>query len=386
MRFVDEARIFVKAGKGGPGCVSFRREKFIPRGGPNGGNGGNGGSVIIKTSPRLLSLYDFRLKRRYEAENGQPGQGRQMHGRSGKDFVLELPLGTLVYEITPEGERLVADLASSDYEKIIAQGGQGGKGNEHFKSATMQVPRFAQPGELGEELELRLELKILADAGLLGLPNAGKSTFISKVSAAKPKIAPYPFTTLTPNLGVMLDNDDYERRMVIADIPGLIEGAHSGQGLGHRFLKHVERTRFLVHILSVEDINLDDPWAGFRLINEELSLFEPELGNRKQIEVVNKIDILDAESLSALRDKAVQDDRQVFFISALNEEGLDELKEAMWELNDSLPIGDVFVRPRSADEIMPGSTSGQELDGLDEDADGLEDDDYSGIEVIWTRE
>ena len=381
MRFIDEAHISVKSGKGGAGCVSFRREKFIPRGGPNGGDGGEGGNVIVKTSERLLSLYDFRLKRRYEAENGQPGQGSQMHGRDGNDVVLELPLGTLVYEITPEGERLLADLNTFDFNKVVAKGGQGGKGNEHFKSSTMQAPRFAQPGEPGEELSLRLELKILADAGLLGLPNAGKSTFISKVSAAKPRIAPYPFTTLTPNLGVMLDDDDYERRLVIADIPGLIEGAHAGQGLGHRFLKHVERTRFLVHILSAEDITPEDPWAGFRLINEELTLFEPRLAERRQIEVVNKIDLLDAEALQVLRDAAVASGRRIFFISALNEEGLDELKEAMWNLNDNLPVSEAFVRPRTAEELFGRN---DEADEVSEDE--ADDEDYSGIEVIWTKE
>ena len=386
MRFVDEAHISVKAGKGGAGCISFRREKFIPRGGPNGGDGGAGGNVIVKTSERLLSLYDFRLKRRYEAENGQPGQGSQMHGRDGNDVVLELPLGTLVYAVTPEGERLIADLNSFDSCEVIARGGQGGKGNEHFKSSTMQAPKFAQPGGPSEELTLRLELKILADAGLLGLPNAGKSTFISKVSAARPKIAPYPFTTLVPNWGVMLDNDNYGRRLVIADIPGLIEGAHAGQGLGHRFLRHLERTRFLVHILSAEDISLDDPWAGFQMINEELALFEPRLAERKQIEVVNKTDLLDEEFLAELKAVAAKEGRRVFFISALNSDGmtdgLEELKNAMWSLNDSLPVSDAFVRPRTAEELFGEIASSSES----EEGELLDDEDYSGIEVIWTKE
>ncbi|RRD69333.1 MULTISPECIES: GTPase ObgE [unclassified Desulfovibrio] len=330
MKFVDEARIQVRAGKGGHGCVSFRREKFVPRGGPDGGNGGNGGSVLLKADSRLLSLYDFRLKRLYEAENGRPGEGSQRDGRKGEDLVLRLPLGTLVFCDGPDGERLLADLGQPDVEILAARGGRGGKGNEHFKSSTMRAPRFAQPGEPGEELNLRLELKILADAGLLGLPNAGKSTFISRVSAARPRIAPYPFTTLTPNLGVVIDECDPDRRMVVADIPGLVEGAHQGQGLGLRFLRHVERTRFLVHILSVEDMNGDDPWAGFQLINEELRRFDPELALRPQIEVVNKIDLLPPEKLEELRVRAQADGRGIFFISARDGLGLEPLLAELW--------------------------------------------------------
>lgn len=248
MRFVDEAIISVKAGNGGHGCVSFRREKYIPKGGPNGGDGGDGGNVIARADPRLLSLYDFRLKRRYEAQNGQPGMGGQCYGKKGSDLILNLPVGTLLFVRNEDGEELLADLNEPEAEFVIARGGRGGKGNEHFKSSTMRAPRFAQPGEPGEEFSIRLELKMLADAGIIGLPNAGKSTFITRVSAARPKIADYPFTTLVPNLGVMMDDMD-DRRLVLADIPGLIEGAHLGQGLGHRFLKHIERTRFLIHYL-----------------------------------------------------------------------------------------------------------------------------------------
>ena len=225
MRFVDEAVISVKAGKGGNGCVSFRREKFVPRGGPDGGDGGDGGSIILRADSRLLSLYDFRIMRHYEAQNGQGGMGSQRYGRKGEDLVLNLPVGTLVFEQTPEGEHMLTDLAEAGDEYLVVRGGRGGKGNEHFKSSTMRAPRFAQPGEPGEERNLRLELKILADAGIIGLPNAGKSTFISRISAARPKIAAYPFTTLTPNLGVVIDEYDPDQRMVVADIPGLIEGA-----------------------------------------------------------------------------------------------------------------------------------------------------------------
>lgn len=367
MRFVDEARIQVRAGKGGHGCVSFRREKFVPRGGPNGGNGGNGGSVILRAEARLLSLYDFRLKRLYEARNGQPGMGSQCDGKNGEDLILDLPVGTLAYALDEDGgERLLADLSEPDSLVLAARGGRGGKGNEHFKTSTMRAPRFAQPGEPGEALDLRLELKILADAGLLGLPNAGKSTFISRVSAARPKIAAYPFTTLTPNLGVLIDEFDPDRRMVIADIPGLIEGAHEGQGLGHRFLKHVERTRFLVHILSIEDVNDDDPWAGFELINEELRRFSEELGTRRQIEVVNKIDLAAPERLEALRERARADGRNVFFISARENMGIEPLVAELWKLRDSMETHEPLHRSLTA---APA-----------------EEDDFEDIEVIYTRE
>ncbi len=333
MRFVDEAVITVRSGKGGHGCVSFRREKFMPRGGPDGGNGGNGGNVLVRASSRLHSLYDFRLKRLYEAENGRPGQGSQCHGRNAADLALELPVGTQVYVLEAgQRGRLLCDLSEDGMEAVVAHGGRGGKGNEHFKSSTMRAPRFAQPGEPGEEATLGLELKILADCGLLGLPNAGKSTFISTVSAARPKIAPYPFTTLEPNLGVMLDDADPTRRMVIADIPGLVEGAHLGTGLGHRFLRHVERNRFLLHILSAEDTGGDNPFAGFDLINAELALFDEELARRPQLLVINKIDLLAGEEREALSILAESRGLHVFLISAKTGEGLEPLLEAMWRL------------------------------------------------------
>ncbi|MDE6734340.1 MAG: GTPase ObgE [Desulfovibrio sp.] len=374
MRFVDEARILVKAGKGGRGCMSFRREKFVPKGGPDGGDGGNGGSVYLRADSRLLSLYDFRLKRVYEAQNGQPGRGGQCDGKKGADLVLGLPVGTLVFaenvrrgdapdveadEAIAEdgGERLLADLSEPESLVLVARGGRGGKGNEHFKSATMRAPRFAQPGEPGEEVTLRLELKILADVGLIGLPNAGKSTFISRVSAARPKIADYPFTTITPNLGVMIDEVDPEKRMIIADIPGLIEGAHAGLGLGHRFLRHVERTRFLVHMLSIEDVDDADPWAGFELVNEELRRFDPELAERRQIEVINKIDLVSEERLQALMARAAKDERRIFFISAKERIGLEPLVDELWRLKDELgrhePLVHFHTEPPAEDEEFP---------------------------------
>ena len=365
MRFIDEAVITVRAGKGGHGCVSFRREKYIPKGGPDGGDGGDGGNVYVRADNRLLSLYDFRLRRKYEAQNGQGGMGSQCYGHKGEDLYLNLPVGTLVFEQTPEGERLIADLASEDSVFLVAKGGRGGKGNEHFKSATMRAPRFAQPGEQGEYRQLRLELKILADAGIIGLPNAGKSTLISKISAARPKIAPYPFTTLTPNLGVVIDDVDPDRRLVVADIPGLIEGAGDGQGLGHRFLKHVERTRFLVHLLSCEDIGEEDPWSGFRLIDNELRIFDPVLAERCQIRVISKIDCCEEEKLTFLKAQAVKDGLALFFISSQTGEGLSELLQEMWKMRSSTDTNAPLLHYREME---------------------VREEEFPDIEVIYTHE
>jgi GTP-binding protein len=348
MKFVDEAVITVRSGKGGRGCVSFRREKFVPRGGPDGGNGGDGGDIVLRADPRLLSLYDFRLKRLYEAENGQPGMGSQCDGRKGQDLELALPVGTLVFARACDGEELLTDVCDPETGVVVARGGRGGKGNEHFKSAAQRAPRFAQPGEPGEELSLRLELKILADAGIIGLPNAGKSTFIAKVSAARPKIGAYPFATLAGNRGVMIDGTDPERRLILADIPGLIEGAHQGLGLGHRFLRHVERTRFLIHMLSVEDVHMENPFAGFALVNEELALFEPALAGRAQLQVISKTDLADPGRIDAIRRAAACEGREIFFLSAHHGQGLEELVAAMWRLRDALDPP--FLHAREGEE------------------------------------
>ncbi len=331
MRFIDEAVITIRAGDGGRGCVSFRREKFVPRGGPDGGDGGDGGSIFFVADEGMLTLYDFRHKRVYEAERGQHGLGSQMNGRGGQDLTIHLPVGTLIFEQAEDGaERLLADLSRHGQSFLAARGGRGGKGNVHFKSATMRAPRFAQPGESGEQKSLRLELKLIADAGIIGLPNAGKSTLISALSAARPKIAPYPFTTLSPNLGVMTDGAG--RKLVLADIPGLIEGAHEGHGLGHQFLKHVERTRTLVHLLSAEETAGPEPFAGFDLVDEELARYDPLLAQKKQIRAVNKIDLLSQEELERLTGEAGKRGLDIHFISALNGQGLRELERLLWRL------------------------------------------------------
>ncbi len=328
MRFVDEATIVVRGGNGGRGCVSFRREKYIPKGGPDGGDGGKGGDVYLRANPSLLTLYDLHLKRLYQAENGQPGRGKNQHGRDGEDLIIDIPVGTLVYEVLENGEKVfLADL-KKPWEMIrVAKGGRGGKGNTHFKSPTQRAPRYAQPGEKGEERKLFLELKILADVGIIGLPNAGKSTFISKVSKARPKIASYPFTTLKPQLGVM--EDEFGNQIILADIPGLIEGAHKGLGLGDKFLKHIARTKFLVHILSVEEIDFDDPWMGFEIVNHELKEFDPELLKKKQILVINKIDLLDEKEINLLKNKLK--DKKIFFVSLIENIGIEDVVQEIWK-------------------------------------------------------
>ncbi|WP_035270825.1 GTPase ObgE [Desulfonatronum thiodismutans] len=357
MRFVDEAEITVRSGHGGHGCVSFRREKYIPRGGPDGGDGGRGGGVIFRAEPKLLSLYDFRLRRVYEARNGQPGSGRERAGADAEDLIVDVPLGTQLFEVGEDGERrLIVDLAVPGQTIVLAKGGRGGKGNTHFKSATMRTPRFSQPGEDGEEKRIRLELKILADVGIIGLPNAGKSTLISALSAARPKIAPYPFTTLSPNLGVM--QGEQGERLVLADIPGLVSGAHEGRGLGHKFLKHVERTRFLLHVLSVEEIagpessgdgQEGEPWTGYTLLDEELAGFDPALSRKRQLLVVNKIDLWPEDRLAWLRKRAERDRPGLMLVSALEGTGLEELERRLWALLDESAGGNASVTEEQVD-------------------------------------
>jgi GTP-binding protein len=321
MKFVDYAKIHVKAGDGGRGCVSFRREKYIPRGGPNGGDGGRGGHVIIKATNELNTLLDQKYRREYKADRGQHGMGKKMHGKNGEDLIIPVPVGTVIKEV--DQEEIIADLDADGSYYIAVRGGRGGLGNAHFATPVRKAPRFAQPGESGEERWLILELKLLADVGLIGLPNAGKSTLISVISSARPKIADYPFTTLVPNLGVVKLEDF--RSFVVADIPGLIEGAHKGAGLGFHFLRHVERTSTLLHLIDVSVMTTGDPVESYKKINMELKLYNPSLINKQQAVVATKLDIADKKRLDRLRRYCKTNGIDFLEISAVTGKGIKEL-------------------------------------------------------------
>jgi GTPase len=324
--FIDQVRIRVKAGNGGNGCLAFRREKFVPRGGPSGGDGGQGGDVFMVASPHYNTLLHFRFNPEHEAERGRHGEGSNRKGRDGESVELPVPVGTIVYD--DETGEVLHDFTFIGDRYKVAQGGKGGRGNARFATSTHQTPTEHEPGRPGDEKHLRLELKLLADVGLVGFPNAGKSTLISRISAAKPKIADYPFTTLTPNLGVVSTDD--HRSYVVADIPGLIEGAHEGHGLGIQFLRHVERTKLLLHLVDVSEASGRDPVHDFEVVLQELAAFSEDLAQRPMIVVANKLDAAqDPERLESLRKAAAERDLDFFEISAVTGQGMKELLSAM---------------------------------------------------------
>jgi GTP-binding protein len=330
--FVDEVDIHVEAGHGGRGCLAFRREKFVPRGGPSGGDGGHGGSVYAVASPHINTLINFRFHPLFSAERGEHGMGSDCTGHGGADLELAVPIGTLVYEKTVDPDQpnvLIADLAEEGQRVLVARGGRGGMGNARFATSTNRAPRKVQPGEPGDIKDLRLELKLLADVGLVGFPNAGKSTLIARISAARPKIAAYPFTTLTPNLGVV--SLSHDRSFVVADVPGLIEGAHRGLGLGHQFLRHLERTKVLVHLVDVSSESGRDPVADLDTVRRELELFQPTLAAKPQIVAANKLDAVDdPDRVTAVARRAAELSLPFVGISAATGEGVSDLLEAMW--------------------------------------------------------
>ncbi len=331
--FVDKAKIYVKAGDGGRGCIAWRREKFVPMGGPAGGNGGKGGDVILKADSRLQTLYDFKHKVHFKADRGQHGSGSNKHGRNAEDLIIKVPVGTVVKD-AQTGE-VIADLTTDGQEVVVAKGGKGGKGNAAFKTSTNQAPDYAEEGEKGEEKWIELELKLIADVGIIGFPNAGKSTLISVLSNAKPKIADYPFTTLSPVLGVV--NLDYGKSLVLADIPGLIEGASEGHGLGHEFLRHIERTKFLIHVIDISDFADKKPLEAFHAINKELENYNPKLLEKPQIVIGNKIDLIeDKTKIDTLKKEFESLGYEFIPVSLATKKGVDKLKSKLFEIYEKL--------------------------------------------------
>jgi GTP-binding protein len=329
VKFFDEASITVQSGDGGRGCLSFRREKHVPRGGPDGGDGGKGGDVILKSTSHRRTLYPFQLKRQFKAKNGAHGQGKQKTGRNGQDLIIEIPPGTLVKDA--DSNEVLKDFTAAGESYIVVRGGQGGLGNTRFKTSTNRAPRYAQPGEAGQFHKLKLELKLLADVGIIGLPNAGKSTLISKISSATPKIGDYPFTTLTPTLGVV--ETGWGEPFVVADIPGLIEGAHQGAGLGTQFLRHIERTRILIHMVDAGSIDPDHPLDDYETVNKELKSFNAKLTQKPQIVVLNKMDLAATEDAADAFIDALHHE-PVILISALKKKGVKKLISRILELLD----------------------------------------------------
>ena len=333
MIFIDRVKIFVKSGKGGDGCVSFRREKYIPNGGPDGGDGGDGGDVIFEVDSSMSTLFNFRHQKHYTATAGEPGAGKNCHGKDGADLILKVPKGTLIRDF--ESNKIIADLAKEDSRVVLLNGGRGGQGNQHFATATMQAPKYAQPGQPAKERWITLELKSIADVGLVGFPNVGKSTFLSRVSNAKPKIANYHFTTLTPNLGVV---DMYGDSFVVADIPGIIEGAAEGVGLGHEFLKHIERTKVLLHVVDAAGTEGRDPLEDLEKIRLELEKYSPQLLEKPQLIAANKMDAAyDDSSLKEICAVYEPLGIKVFPISAVSGQGVEELLREIYNILQTLP-------------------------------------------------
>jgi GTP-binding protein len=332
--FIDEAKIHIKAGDGGNGCVAFRREKFVPRGGPSGGDGGRGGNVILESSEHLNTLLKFRYNPEFAAERGGHGEGSNRHGKDGDDLIIQVPTGTIVFD--QETEEKLWDFGAPGARYLAAQGGRGGRGNARFATATRQAPRKAEPGTPGQSRTLKLELKLLADVGLVGYPNVGKSTLISRLSAARPRIADYPFTTLEPCLGVVALDPD--RTFVMADIPGLIAGAHQGRGLGTRFLKHIERTRLLLHLIDVAEHGNRDPIEDYGTIMKELGNFSPTVARKPMLPVASRIDVAgEGDRLIALREFFRDQGIQLYEISCVTGDGLEELKRAVWAKLEQIP-------------------------------------------------
>ncbi len=345
--FVDQAKIYIKAGDGGDGCVSFHREKYVAAGGPDGGDGGKGGDIVFVADDNLSNLIDFRYKRKYVAEKGRDGSAKNCTGRNAPDLVINVPRGTVVKEV--DTGRILADI-SGDEPVVVCKGGKGGRGNQHFATSTRQIPRFAKPGFRGDEYEVQLELKLIADVGLVGFPSVGKSSLISVVSAAKPKIASYHFTTLTPVLGVV--RIDEEQSFVMADIPGLIEGASEGVGLGHEFLRHVERCRLIVHIVDVSGSEGRDPIEDYKIINRELENFSFELAEAPQIVAANKCDLATPEQIQRFREFVESEGRQLFEISAATTQGTQELvKKVFEELSKLPPVKQFEAQPLTQEEL-----------------------------------
>jgi GTP-binding protein len=348
--FVDRAKIYVKSGDGGNGAVSFRREKYVPRGGPDGGDGGDGGNVILQADQNMNTLMDFKYKVHYKAQRGQHGQGSNMRGRNGEDLIIKVPIGTVV--IDAESGMIIGDLINDGQQITVAYGGKGGKGNAHFTTSVRQAPRFAQDGEPGQEKWIMLELKMIADVGLIGFPNAGKSTILSIMTAARPKIADYPFTTLSPNLGVAYAPDG--RSFVLADIPGLIEGAHEGTGLGYEFLRHIERTRLLLHVVDASGMSGRDPVDNFYKINEELRLYNEELAGRPQIILANKMDLPEAQqNFERIKEAADKCGYKIFAVSAATGQGFEQVVYEVLKMLDNLPKHEGFVSEQTEAVYVP---------------------------------